>query len=201
MNLHDTQSVHGMKILEIRNFEGEQEFFIGHSYAFGSLGLTDLKCHDLPSALINASQYTYELDPQYEAVVECAEALYAIFDEVGILGLDELTKDLRGAAKSQGYDVYVDVSSDLDICRSNAERVFEFWESFYFDLMIGTTRMRYEISLSDDPGVFDENLSYDILGWISQFSLDKLHSIYAQDTSRTHLQKFSDRKFGGDLGL
>lgn len=201
MKLHDNPSAPGTKILEIRNFEGEHEFYIGHSFAFGSLGLTDLRCHDLPSALINASQYTYELDPQYQAVVECAEALYAIIDEVGILGRDELTEDLRGAAKVQGYDVYVDVSSDVDICRSNAERVFEFWESFYFDIMAGTTRMRYEISLSDDPDAFNENLSYDILGWMSQFSLDKLHSIYTMDTSRAHLRKFSDLKFGGDLGL
>ena len=26
MKLHDTQSTHGMKVLEITNFDGEQEF-------------------------------------------------------------------------------------------------------------------------------------------------------------------------------
>lgn len=201
MKLHDTQSTHGMKVLEITNFEGEQEFYVGFNFSFGSLALTNLKCHDLTSALASTSEHVYELDSQLQAVVECAEALYAIFDEVGALGVDELTDELRDTAKSQDYEVYVDASSDAEICRSNAERVFEYWESFYFDIIVGTTRMRYEISLSDDPNAFDENLSYDILGWMSQFSLNKLHSIYAQDTSRTHLQKFSDRKFGGDLGL
>lgn len=201
MKLHDTPSTQGMKVLEFTNYEGEQEFRLGYKFDFGSIALTNLNCNDSKTAVDKTDEYIDELDSDILAVAECAEALYALFDEVGSAGVEGLLEDFRDDAKSQGFDIYEDLSSDTEICVCNAERVFEFWESFYFDLMIGTTRMRFEISLSDDPNAFDETLSYDILGWMSQFSLDKLHSIYAMDTSRAHLRKFSDRKFGGDLGL
>ncbi|WP_339442498.1 hypothetical protein [Pseudomonas proteolytica] len=197
MKLHDTWSSNGMKVIEVTNKKGEQEFRLGQEFDFGVHDLFDLNCHDSESAVAIAEEYSDQPDPGMFHMTECLRNLYALLDEMNDLELIQVIEDLAERATSKGYELYEELSPDQTSVDLKTHRLFDMPEGLNFDVVQWDIRYTYSLSIYSDA----DEIEYDLVGWLNEFTLDKLHDIYAKSPQKGHLREYSDLKFGMDLGL
>lgn len=198
MKLHDTWSSNGMKVIEITNKNGEQEFRMGHEFDFGTIDLFDISCTDSASAVEIALEYSDELGEEWSYIIECVRNLYALLDEMNDIELIQIIEELAERAASKGYALYEELSPDQTLLDLKNHRLFDMPEGLNFDVVQCDMRYTYSPCISSDANV---EVEYDLIGWLNEFTLDKLHDIYSKSPKKVHLREYSDRKFGMDLGL
>ncbi|MGG5289992.1 hypothetical protein [Pseudomonas shirazensis] len=197
MKLHDTWSSNGMKIIELTNERGEREFKMVHEFDFGMFDLFDINCTDSASAVEEAMDYSDELGREHSDTVECIKNLYALIDEMNDIELIQTIEDLADRATSKGYELYDELSPDQTSIDVKNHRLFDMPEGLNFDVVQWSKRYTYSLFICS----YADEIEYDLIGWLNEFTLDKLHDIYTESPRKAHLREYSDRKFGMDLGL
>ncbi|WP_312299097.1 hypothetical protein [Stutzerimonas nitrititolerans] len=201
MKLHDTWSDNGMKILEVAGHDGVQEFQLVHSFDFGLLPLFDVDCTSAKNAVDETKQFHDGLSLDQQCTVECAEALYVLFEEAGAQGTEEMLCKLSDFAASRGYVLWGEIYEEQALISDKSLRIFKLSEEeFCFEIDVHGSRVKYTLSVDSAE---DCKIEPDcgVIGWLNEFSLGNLRQIYAEDPGKNHLEQYVDRSFSGDLGL